>query len=296
MTTALARPLRSGLAVPAVVALVAVATFIVLGSWQLQRKAWKEALIESLEQRLSAPPADLPAHERWASLAPASDEFRRVKFSAAFVPGAEALVYTSGSALRSDVFGPGYWVFAPAQVASGGVVVVNRGFVPEGRQDPATRAAGTTTGDADLVGVMRWPESRGVFSPQDDPGRNLWFVRDPIAIAAAKSWGEVAPFFIELESPQPRWRAAARWGAQSQPAQRAPAICNHLVWARIGCSCDVRALVQPSSRAFSLSHLPASSLWRTRLPTMFQDVTSQQLASLGTGVNSKGYVVCPVGR
>ena len=75
--------------------------------------------------------------------------------------------------------------------------------MPEGRQDPATRAAGATTGDADLVGVMRWPESRGVFSPQDDPGRNLWFVRDPIAIAAAKSWGEVAPFFVELESPQP---------------------------------------------------------------------------------------------
>ena len=203
MTIALARPLRSGLAVPAVVALVAVATFIGLGSWQLQRKAWKEALIESLEQRLSAPAGDLPARERWASLVPANDEFRRVKFSAAFVPGAEALVYTSGSALRSDVSGPGYWVFAPARVASGGLVVVNRGFVPEGRQDPATRVAGATAGDADLVGVMRWPESRGAFLPQDDPGRNLWFVRDPIAIAAAKSWGEVAPFFIELESPQP---------------------------------------------------------------------------------------------
>jgi cytochrome oxidase assembly protein ShyY1 len=54
-----------------------------------------------------------------------------------------------------------------------------------------------------LVGVMRWPEPRGAFSPTDDPGRNLWFVRDPIAIAAAKDWGAVAPFFIELESPQP---------------------------------------------------------------------------------------------
>ncbi len=126
-----------------------------------------------------------------------------MKFSAAFVPGAEALVYTSGSALRSDVSGSGYWVFAPAQLTSGGIVVVNRGFVPEGRQNPVTRAAGAATGHADLVGVMRWPESRGAFSPKDDPDRNIWFVRDPVAIAAAKSWGEVAPFFIELESPQP---------------------------------------------------------------------------------------------
>ncbi len=188
MNVALARRLRSGLAVPAIFALVATVIFVGLGTWQLQRKAWKEALIETLEQRLSAPPGDLPPRERWASLSAANDEFRRVKFSAAFVPGAEALVYTSGSALRSDVSGSGYWVFAPAQLTSGGIVVVNRGFVPEGRQDPVTRAAGAPTGHADLVA---------------DPDRNIWFVRDPVAIAAAKSWGEVAPFFIELESPQP---------------------------------------------------------------------------------------------
>jgi cytochrome oxidase assembly protein ShyY1 len=50
---------------------------------------------------------------------------------------------------------------------------------------------------------MRWPESRGVFSPKDDPDHNLWFVRDPVAIAATKGWADVAPFYIELESPQP---------------------------------------------------------------------------------------------
>jgi surfeit locus 1 family protein len=189
--------------VPILFTLVAVASFIALGTWQLQRKAWKEALIESLEQRLSSPPVDLPPRERWANLDPENDEFRRVKFSAMFVPGAEALVYTSGSALRSDVSGSGYWVFAPARLAAGGLVVVNRGFVPQGREDVATRDDGTTGSRADLVGVMRWPESCGVFSPKDDPSRNLWFVRDPAAIAAAKGWGEVAPFYIELESPQP---------------------------------------------------------------------------------------------
>jgi surfeit locus 1 family protein len=188
---------------PTLVALGAIATFIGLGTWQVQRKAWKEALIESLDQRLSAAPADLPPRERWAKLDPAKDEFRHVKFSAAFVPGAEALVYTSGSALRSDVSGPGYWTFAPAQVATGGIVVVNRGFVPEGRQDPVTRAVATAAGRADFVGVMRWPESRGMFSAKDDPARNVWFTRDPAGIAAAKGWGEVAPFYIELESPQP---------------------------------------------------------------------------------------------
>ncbi len=187
MKGAPARRLRSDLVLPALLALAAIVTFIGLGTWQVQRKAWKEALIESLEQRLSAPPVDLPSRERWAKLDPAKDEFRHVKFSAAFVPTAEALVYTSGSALRRDVSGPGYWVFAPAQLTTGGIVVINRGFVPEGRQDPATRAVATVAGTADFVGVMRWPESRGVFSANDDAAHNLWFTREPAGIATPSS-------------------------------------------------------------------------------------------------------------
>jgi surfeit locus 1 family protein len=181
------RRLRAGLAIPAAFALVAFLTFLGLGTWQIQRKAWKEALIETLEQRLSAPPTHLPPRDRWARLDPTADEF----------------VYAGGSAFRSDVSGSGYWVLAPARLVDGGVVVVNRGFVPEGRQEPVTRSADQITGIVDMVGVMRWPQPRGAFSPNDEPVRNLWFVRDPVAIASAKGWGEVAPFFVELESPQP---------------------------------------------------------------------------------------------
>jgi surfeit locus 1 family protein len=47
---------------------------------------------------------------------------------------------------------------------------------------------------------MRWPEARSYFTPADDPAKNLWFVRDPAAIAAAKGLS-VAPFYIEQESP-----------------------------------------------------------------------------------------------
>jgi surfeit locus 1 family protein len=184
-------------------ALVALVAFISLGNWQIQRKTWKEALIDTLERRLSAAPIELPLRQRWSELDRTDDEFRRVKLSATFIPASEAFIYTSGSAMRSDISGPGYWIFAPAQLTSGGTVVVNRGFVPEGRQDPTTRRAGETTGVIDMVGVLRWAEPRGLFTPVDQLQSNLWFTRDPVAIAAAKGWGEVAPFFIELESPQP---------------------------------------------------------------------------------------------
>jgi cytochrome oxidase assembly protein ShyY1 len=193
----------AGVVGPAIAALIVFAALVGLGFWQLDRKAWKEGLIATLEQRASAAPAELPAPEAWPSLDPAADEYRRVRFAAELLPNEEALVYTSGSAFRPDVTGPGYWAFAPVRLPGGGLIVVDRGFVPEGRQDKATRAAGEVAARLDMVGVMRWPESAGWFLPQADPGHNLWFVRDPKAIARAKSWGEVAPFYIELESPQP---------------------------------------------------------------------------------------------
>ena len=189
-----------GLLAPAALALV---VLVALGTWQIQRKAWKEQLIAALTDRLAAPPSALPSPGVWPSLDPARDEYRRVKFNAVFDHGKEALVYAAGSALRPDISGPGYWVFTPAQLSDGDFVIVDRGFVPEGRQDAATRGAGQIAGSVEIVGAMRWPEGRRWFSPKPDLAHNLWFSRDSPAIAAAKQVGPVAPFYVEQESPAP---------------------------------------------------------------------------------------------
>jgi len=195
---------RRGGAIEATVYTAAgVAILIGLGIWQLDRKVWKENLIATLDERLARAPADLPPPDDWVRLTPGKDEYTRVKFPAEFLPGEEALIYTAGSAFRSDVQGPGYWVFAPARLAGGSIVVVDRGFVPYDRKDPATRAQGAPLGSIDIVGVMRWPETRGTFTPNDEPQNNVWFLRDQKAIAAAKKWDAPAPFYIEQESPVP---------------------------------------------------------------------------------------------
>jgi surfeit locus 1 family protein len=193
---------RKGLLGPALVTLAAFVVLGALGTWQLERRAWKEALIETLTRRLSAPPIELPLAADWSKLAQEDTEYRRVRFRAEFPAGEEALVYTSGSAFRPDVTGTGYWIMSPAR-AAGGVIVVNRGFVPEGRQDVNTRAPGQHRGAVDIVGVLRWPEVPGLFTPAGNPQRNLWFARDPVEIARAKNWGPVAPFYVEQEAPVP---------------------------------------------------------------------------------------------
>ena len=60
--------LRRGMLVPTLATLAAFAILVTLGTWQLQRKAWKEDLIDTLTRRLTAAPVALPPPGQWASL------------------------------------------------------------------------------------------------------------------------------------------------------------------------------------------------------------------------------------
>jgi surfeit locus 1 family protein len=181
--------------VPGTVALAAFVVLLGLGTWQLERKAWKEALIVTLDRRLNDAPIALPPPYEWIGMTPENSEFTRVRLRVEFPKASDALVYTSGSAIRDDVKGTGYFVFSPARLPDGQQVVVNRGFVPN-RSYPV--AAGT----ADIVGALRWPEVGSAFVADHDATGDVWMVRDPAAMAR-KGWGAVAPFYIEQEAPVP---------------------------------------------------------------------------------------------
>jgi cytochrome oxidase assembly protein ShyY1 len=190
--------------------LAMVAVLIGLGVWQLQRGADKHALIAALDERLAAAPVPLPPADTWAALSPERDEFRRVTFTATYAPP-DAMVYSSGSAVRDDIAGPGAWAFLPARIASGEIVVVNSGFVQNTMQDRAQQdraASRLVTGEpVALTGYIRFAESAGSLTPTENVAKRLWFVRDVPAMTRALGWGEggkrVAPFYVDLESPVP---------------------------------------------------------------------------------------------
>ena len=187
--------------------LAMVALFVGLGVWQLQRRTEKHALIAALTERLAAAPSPLPPPALWARLTPAHDEFRRVSFVAAYEPDPDAMVYSSGSAVREDISGPGTWAFLPARLPDGATVVVNAGFVQNTMQDRAQQDRAVkplVTGEPVAVtGYIRFPETAGVLTPAENTATRLWFTRDHLAMAHALGWGEVAPFYIDLEAPVP---------------------------------------------------------------------------------------------
>ena len=203
--------------------MLAFAVLVALGTWQIQRKAWKEQLIATLMERLQAPPELIPPPGTWPTLDQASDEYRRVRFNAQFETTKEAFVFASASAFRPDVKGQGFWVFTPARLADGGIVVVNRGFVPASEAKTLSNRA--TPGIVEITGTMRWPEASHWFTPNANLAENVWFVRDPALMATAKGWGPIAPFYVEQEAPVPT-------GGWPQPGKLVPSLPdNHLQYA-----------------------------------------------------------------
>ena len=184
-----------------------VAVFTALGLWQLQRRAEKHALIVALTERLAAGPEALPPPSQWNALRPESDEFRRIRFKANFTSAPDAMVYSSGSAVRDDVSGPGTWAFMPARLASGETVVVNAGFVPNTMQDRGLEDRAVkplvSSEPVTMTGYIRFDETAGLLTPAENPAKRLWFARDHLAMAKSLGWGEVAPFYIDLEQPAP---------------------------------------------------------------------------------------------
>jgi cytochrome oxidase assembly protein ShyY1 len=202
---------RRGVAGFGAFTLVMVALFVGLGVWQLQRRIEKHALIAALTERLAAAPGALPVPSQWTALTPERDEFRRVSFSATYEPRPDAMVYSSGSAVRDDISGPGTWAFLPARLPGGETVVVNAGFVQNTMQDRTQQDRAVTqlitSEPVMLTGYIRFPEAAGTLTPPENPAKRLWFTRDHRAMARALGWGEggrpVAPFYIDLEQPVP---------------------------------------------------------------------------------------------
>lgn len=188
------------LVAPAVATAVMFVILVGLGTWQVRRLGEKEALIARVEQRYNEAPVGFPPRDEWTAMQTADYDYRPVRASGHYEAGPDALVY----ALTPEGFGvePGFYVVTPFRLDSGGVVLVERGFLPHSKaQDPARRAP--PLGAMTITGRLRAPQSRSSFTPADDPARNIWYTRDPAAITKALGLGDAAPFTLALDGSGP---------------------------------------------------------------------------------------------
>jgi len=171
--------------------------FSALGVWQLERRVWKLAMIETVNRRVKAAPVEAPGPAQWKELSAAGDAYRRVRVEGRYLGQASVRVQAV-----TDL-GPGFWVLQGFCSDQGYVVLVNRGFIrgedegggPKARASWPAPPAGRTV----IYGLLRLSEPGGGFLRRNDPRAQRWYSRDVTAIAAALHLGPVAPYFIDAD-------------------------------------------------------------------------------------------------
>ncbi|MFN0114018.1 MAG: SURF1 family protein [Paracoccaceae bacterium] len=164
--------MRRGL-FPLVLGFGGCAVLVALGVWQVQRLAWKEAVLAEIAARIVAPPEALPAAVE-AGADPPAMRFRPVRV-AGRTTGDELRVLTG----RRDT-GAGYEIIAAFETGQGRRVLLDRGYVAEGEERAARPPVAL-----EVTGNLHWPDEADGFTPPPDMARGLWFARDVPAMAAA---------------------------------------------------------------------------------------------------------------
>ena len=180
-------------------AAIALAIMLALGAWQVERLAWKNELIATIDARVNAAPVplvEMPAAVRFGG----DIRYLRISVTGEFDFNKEIYLFAFNEQ------GPGRLVFSPF-VTDQGVLIVNRGFVPESNRDPSSRP---DTGDAlqgqvTIAGLARTPERQTMFVPDNEPAANNWYWRDLEAMAETFNIApeNVIPFFLDLQLPAP---------------------------------------------------------------------------------------------
>lgn len=138
-----------------------------LGTWQMQRLTWKQAIIAQIETRIGAPPVALPL-----SPDPVRDKYLPVRASGVASPGLRVLA----SVKRR---GPGYRMISVLET-DGRRVLLDRGFLRIEDHTDFYR-----DNQIEVTGNLHWPDEVDGFTPDPDLEKRLWFARDVPAMSRA---------------------------------------------------------------------------------------------------------------
>jgi surfeit locus 1 family protein len=176
---------------PTVFAVPAVLVMIALSIWQVQRLHWKEGLIAERVERTTAAPIALPP----AGSDLAEQEFRRVALQGSFDHGHEFYL-----AARSQNGNVGYWIVTPFAIDGGDTVLVNRGWVPEDKKYPDKRAEGQIAGVTSLTGIIRLPQEKAFFQPENEVQKNVWFYVAPDQMVKAAGLQARTDLYLDADA------------------------------------------------------------------------------------------------
>lgn len=152
----------------AVFSIAGTAVLLWLGNWQLDRLAWKQTVLEQIDQRIAAPAVPVPL-----TPVPSEDTYLPV-----FAEGRFGQEYIRVLVSQKRI-GAGYRVIS-AFKTEGRRILVDRGFID------LSKSSDMQADQAVVVqGNLHWPDEVDGFTPAPDLENNIWFARDVRALSEA---------------------------------------------------------------------------------------------------------------
>jgi surfeit locus 1 family protein len=164
-----------------VATIIAISILLSLGTWQLQRLQWKQAVLADIDRAEQNPPVKLVG-------VPA----RFTKVAATGIWRLPTALF--GAEVRPDAGGAPGMGAQRLQILDrpeAAPLLVDQGFVPtEGPTPPAA------SGLATVVGYVRPPEQRNWLSAEDDLAWRHFYTLDPAAIGSSLGAPDAAPMTL----------------------------------------------------------------------------------------------------
>jgi surfeit locus 1 family protein len=176
---------------PTLITVPAVLVMLALGTWQVQRLNWKTEIIDRFEAQAAAAPIAAPQ---------TIDDIEEMRFARVHAQGHflhdKELLLTG----RSFKGSTGFHLVTPLQRMDGGVLLVNRGWVPSKYKSAKRRPQTLVEGLVTVEGIVHQDRSKGYFVPENEPGREIWLTVHTQEIAKVRGLENVANYYVdELE-------------------------------------------------------------------------------------------------
>lgn len=175
----------------------ALAVLLSLGTWQVQRLFWKEALLAAIDERSHAEPVNLAALETMLAAGEAI-EYRTAYASGRFHNDRERHFFATFKGQT------GYYVYTPLELEGGRFLFVNRGFIPYEQKEPSTRPQSLLQGEQRVSGLARarLAEKPSFMVPDNDEAANIFYWKDldRMAASAGLPADKMLPFFLDADA------------------------------------------------------------------------------------------------
>ena len=144
-----------------------------LGTWQVKRLIWKNELISFYLKQSTNNIINLHK-ENFVS---EEIEYRKVRLTGKFLNKKE--VHITGKTYEGNA---GFHVVTPFLMQNGNYVLVNRGWVSENYKEAKSRSFSLINEETSVIGLIRYPQKKGYFVPENEPDNGFWFTIKPAEI------------------------------------------------------------------------------------------------------------------